>query len=54
MWKVYLIMFLITVIISVIWVYLIDKQITYKKENPDYNEKEGWLDWDYDNNEIKN
>lgn len=41
-------MFLITTIISIIWVYLIDKQVTYKKENPDYNETDGWLDWDID------
>jgi hypothetical protein len=48
MWKVFLIMFLITLVISIIWVHLIDKQVKYKKENPDYNEKDGWLDWDID------
>jgi hypothetical protein len=40
------IMFLITAVISWLWVRGIDKQIEYQKENPDYNPNEGWLDWD--------
>jgi hypothetical protein len=46
MWKVYLAMFLITAVISWLWVRGIDRQMKYKKENPDTNESEGWLDWD--------
>ena len=38
----------VTTIISILWVCGIDKQIQYKKENPDTNESEGWLDWDCD------
>lgn len=49
MWIVYLVMFIVTVIISWLWANGIEKQAKYKKEHPDYNEKEGWLDWD-DNN----
>ena len=48
MWKVYLLMFSVTALISWLWVRAIDKQIQYKKENPDYKESEGWLDWDCD------
>jgi len=48
MWKVYTLMFGITAVISFLWVRGIDKQIQHKKENPDYNESEGWLDWDDD------
>ena len=36
----------VTSIISFVWVSLIDKQMKYQKENPDYNPSEGWLDWD--------
>jgi hypothetical protein len=39
-------MFLITAFISIVWVHLIDKHVKFKKENPDYNDEEGWLDWD--------
>jgi hypothetical protein len=39
-------MFLVTVLISWLWVRGIDKQIKYKKENPDHDENQGWLDWD--------
>ena len=46
MWKVYLAMFLITAVISWLWVRGIDRQMKYKKENPDAKESEGWLDWD--------
>ena len=46
MWIVFTTMFIITAAISWLWVRGIDKQIQYKKENPDYNENEGWLDWD--------
>ena len=31
MWKVYLFEFIVTVIISILWVYLIDKQIQEEK-----------------------
>jgi hypothetical protein len=41
-------MFLVTVLISWLWARGIDKQMKYKKENPDHNESEGWLDWDDD------
>jgi hypothetical protein len=50
MWKVYLIMFIIILIISCAWVYLIDQNVKYKKENPDHNDNDGWLDWDQDKN----
>jgi len=49
MWKVYVIMFIVTSVISWLWATGIDKQAKYKKENPDYNENEGWLDWDCNN-----
>jgi hypothetical protein len=39
-------MFCITVSISILWVRGIDNVIKYKKENPDYKETDGWLDWD--------
>ena len=41
-----IITFIVTVPIAWLWVNAIDKQIKYKKQNPDYNEEEGWLDWD--------
>ena len=46
MWKVYLIMFVVTVIISYLWANAIEKESEYRKKNPDYNPGEGWLDWD--------
>jgi hypothetical protein len=46
MWKVYLVMFVVSAVISWLWVRGIDKQIQYKKENPDTKEGDGWLDWD--------
>ena len=39
---------LVASIISFVWVSLIDKQMKYQKENPDYNPSKGWLDWDDD------
>jgi len=48
MWKVYTIMFIVTTIIAWLWANGIDKQMKCKKENPDYKESEGWLDWDCD------
>ena len=41
-----IITFIVTAPIAWLWVNTIDKQIKYKKQNPDYNEEEGWLDWD--------
>lgn len=43
---VFIIMFLITAVISWIWVRGIDNQMKYQKENPDSNPTQGWLDWD--------
>ena len=48
MWKVYLAMFVITAVISLLWVLAIDREIQHEKENPDYKPDEGWLDWDQD------
>jgi hypothetical protein len=39
-------MFVITAIISYLWVRGIDKETEYRKKNPDYKPGEGWLDWD--------
>ena len=39
-------MFLITAILSWLWVSGIDNQMKYQKDNPNYNPSEGWLDWD--------
>jgi hypothetical protein len=41
-------MFIVTAIISWLWVRGIDNQMKYQKQNPDYNPNEGWLDWDDD------
>ena len=41
MWKVYLFEFIVTVIISILWVRNIDKMMT---EHPDYK-GEDFLDW---------
>ena len=46
MWKVYLTMFIITAVVSFLWVLAIDREIEYEKENPDYKPGGGWLDWD--------
>jgi hypothetical protein len=43
---VYIVMFLITAVISWLWVRGIDNQMKYQKQNPDHNPNEGWLDWD--------
>lgn len=51
MWKVYLIMFVITAIISYLWARSIDRENTYRKENSDYKPGEGWLDWDENHTE---
>jgi len=48
---VFTVMFVITALISWMWVNAIDKQIQYKKEHPEYNESEGWLDWDENHTE---
>lgn len=39
-------MFLVTAVISVLWVKGIDNQTKYQKQNPEHNPTEGWLDWD--------
>ena len=39
-------MFIITAVISWLWVRGIDNQMKYQKQNPDHNPSEGWLDWD--------
>ena len=46
MWQVYLIMFIITAVISWLWVRGIDKMNKYQKEHPDEDLSKGWLDWD--------
>ena len=54
MFTVYLVMFIIASLISIIWVRGVDKEIQYRKENPDYKPGEGWLDWDDDNAHTEN
>jgi peptidoglycan/LPS O-acetylase OafA/YrhL len=46
MWIAFAIMFIITALISWLWVRGIDNQMKYQKQNPDHNPSEGWLDWD--------
>lgn len=46
MWIVFTIMFIITAGIAWLWANGIEKQAQYKKDHPEYNETEGWLDWD--------
>lgn len=46
MWLAYLGMFIVTAIVSWLWVSAIDREIQHEKENPDYKPGEGWLDWD--------
>lgn len=46
MWIVFGIMFIITAGIAWMWANGIEKQAQYKKDHPEYNESEGWLDWD--------
>lgn len=43
---VFVTMFLVTVLISVLWARGIDNQMKYQKEHPEYDPNEGWLDWD--------
>ena len=50
MWKVYLFEFLVTLVISILWVRNIDKMMT---ENPDYK-GEDFLDWDDDKTHTEN
>ena len=42
MWKVYLAEFIVTLVVSILWVRSIDKMMT---EHPDYK-GEDFLDWD--------
>lgn len=46
MWIVYLGMFIVTAVVSWLWVTAIDREITHRENNPDYKPGEGWLDWD--------
>ena len=39
-------MFFVTAIISVLWVRVIDNQMTYQKENPESKSSYEWPDWD--------
>ena len=48
---VFTVMLIVTVSISWLWATAIEKQAQFKKENPDYNESEGWLDWDENHTE---
>jgi hypothetical protein len=48
MWIALTITFIVTAVISWLWVRGIDNQMKYKKQNPNYNPNEGWLDWDDD------
>jgi hypothetical protein len=50
MWKIYLFEFIVTVIISGLWVYGIDKMTT---EHPDYK-GEDFLSWDDDKTHTEN
>lgn len=43
---IFIIMFFITAGLSWLWASAIDKEMKYRKQNPDYNPEEGWLDWD--------
>jgi len=49
----FIVMFVFVGIISYAWVKGIDETIKYKKENPDANLSEGWLDWDEDKNHTE-
>jgi len=49
MWIVYLLMFIITLIVSLIWVRGIDKMTT---KHPDYK-GDDFLDWDDDKNHTE-
>lgn len=53
MWIVFGIMFIVTAVISWAWASAIEKHAEYKKEHPEYNESEGWLDWDCDNSHTE-
>jgi hypothetical protein len=44
MWKVYLLMFIVVLVISILWVNAITNM---QKNHPDYK-GEDWLDWDED------
>jgi hypothetical protein len=44
MWKVYLLMFIVVVVVSILWVNAITNM---QKNHPDYK-GEDWLDWDED------
>ena len=37
---------IITIPIAIIWVRGIDNFEKYKRENPDFDPNQGWLDWD--------
>ena len=50
MWKVYLLMFIVTSIISYLWVRGIDNM---KKNHPDYK-GDDFLNWDKDENDENN
>ena len=54
MWLVYLVMFIFTVLISYLWVRGIDNVIKHKKEHPEWDEKQGWLDWDESSSHTEN
>lgn len=43
---IFIVMFLLTVVISWLWATGIDRETEYRKQNPDYKTGEGWLDWD--------
>ena len=49
MWKVYVLMFLVVVVIAVFWVIVIDNIM---KNHPDYK-GEDWLNWGDDNVDKK-
>jgi hypothetical protein len=46
MYSFFILLFIITALISYFWVTSIDETIKYQKENPDADLSEGWLDWD--------
>jgi len=53
MYSFFILLFIITALISYFWVTSIDENIKYQKENPDADLSEGWLDWDLKNKNKK-
>jgi hypothetical protein len=53
MYSFFILLFIITALICYFWVTAIDETIEYKKNNPDADLSEGWLDWGLKNKKEK-